>query len=99
MDYKKPITFRPTDEDAGALSLLAEKNPIMKANTVDLIRVALQDYVFNHGPDAKRSKSARLGNLEGDMAEIKADMASVKVDMMAVKQVMQLLCDRGGEGL
>lgn len=64
MDYKKPITFRPTDEDALALSLLAEKNPIMKANTVDLIRVALQDYVFNHGSDAKRSKSARLDTHE-----------------------------------
>jgi len=64
MEYKKVITFRPTDEDAEVLELIAAKNPVMKSSTVDLIRIALQDYMFNHGDGAEHSKSARLTRLE-----------------------------------
>ena len=63
-DFKKPISFRPTSEDAEVLELIAEKNPVLKSSTVDLIRIALQDYMFNHGPESKRSKSARLDRHE-----------------------------------
>lgn len=77
MEYKKPITFRPTDEDAKALELLAEKNPIMRANTVDLIRMALQDYVFHHGLDAGHSKSARIERLEKKMDLVLAHLGIV----------------------
>ena len=78
-DYRKPISFRPTDEDAEALELLASKNPVLKSTTVDLLRIALQDYVFNHGPDAKRSKSARLERLEDKVDAIMEHLGMVSL--------------------
>lgn len=64
IDYIKPIMFRPTQQDREVLELLAEKNPVLSATTPDLIRVALQDYLFNHGPQSGRSKNARLDKVD-----------------------------------
>jgi hypothetical protein len=69
-DYTKPIMFRPTDKDRQVLELLAEKNPILSATAADLLRIALQDYMFNHGPDSGRSKNARLERLEGRFDQV-----------------------------
>lgn len=69
IDYAKPIMFRPTDEDALVLQLLADRNPVLKATTADLIRVALQDYWNNHGPQSGRSENARMERIERELTE------------------------------
>lgn len=69
VDYTKPIMFRPTEEDQAVLHLLAEKNPVLRATTADLIRVALQDYIFNHGPQSGRSKNVRMERIERELIE------------------------------
>lgn len=76
-DYTKPIMFRPTAEDSQVLELLADKNPVMKASTVDLIRIALQDYMFNHGPEHSRGKTARLDRMERELAEHSALLRAI----------------------
>lgn len=76
--YTKPIMFRPTDRDQEVLKLLAAKNPVLSATTADLLRIALQDYMFNHGPDSGRSKNARLDRLEG-----RFDQVDETLDLMA----------------
>lgn len=77
VDYTKPIMFRPTDEDSRVMELLAEKNPVLKASTVDLLRIALQDYMFNHGPDHGRGKTARMERMERELAEHSALLRAI----------------------
>lgn len=67
IDYTKPIMFRPNDKDRQVLELLAEKNPVFSATAADLLRVALQDYLFNHGPG--RSKNSRMERIERELTE------------------------------
>ncbi|MGE0278168.1 MAG: hypothetical protein AB7R40_22460 [Nitrospiraceae bacterium] len=69
IDYTKPIMFRPSTEDTKVLELLAQKNPVFSATSADLLRVALQDYMFNHGPDQGHSKNTRLERMENELAE------------------------------
>lgn len=69
VDYTKPIMFRPNDKDRQVLELLAEKNPVFAATAADLLRVALQDYLFNHGPQSGRSKNARMERIERELTE------------------------------
>lgn len=47
IDYKKPITFRPSERDREVLELLAAHNPVLSANSADLLRMALQSYLLN----------------------------------------------------
>lgn len=67
MDYSKPIYFRPSTKDVEVLELIAKNHPLAEESPTDLIRKALETYWFEHGPDAKMSKSARIDRLERKM--------------------------------
>jgi hypothetical protein len=45
---KRPITFRPTDEDLRVLETIRKDHPVMGAKPQDLIRIALQEYMRSH---------------------------------------------------
>ena len=70
--YTRSMMFRPSDKDAEALQLIARKNPVLAENASDLIRIALQDYVFSHG---ENGKGARIDAIETRMAIIEHDVA------------------------
>lgn len=91
VDYTKPIMFRPSEADTEVMKLLAEKNPVLKASTVDLIRIALQDYMFNHGPDHNRGKTARLERMERELAEHSALLRAI-CDKLNI--VVEIAADR-----
>lgn len=70
IDYSKPITFRPSERDRQVLELLADHNPVLCANSADLLRVALQEYVLN---------ADRFTRMEQALAELTARLNLVEI--------------------
>lgn len=73
IDYTKPITFRPSDRDREVLELLAEHNPVLAANSADLLRMALQAYLRSDDRFAQMEKTLAIHHSRID--EIAARLA------------------------
>lgn len=67
MEYSKPVYFRPSEMDAKILELIAGQRPAFAGSATDLLRIALENYWFEHEPNSKRSKGARIDRLEKKM--------------------------------
>lgn len=61
------INFRPNDEDVKVMDLIRRQHPVTANTDAAILRKALEDYWFEHGPDGKRSKGARIERLERKM--------------------------------
>lgn len=73
------LNFRPTEEDEKVMALIRSQHPLTANTEAAVIRKAFEDYWFNHGPDAKRSKSSRLERLEGKVDAIMEHLGMVSL--------------------
>jgi len=73
IDYTKPITFRPSERDREILELLARHNPVLAANSADLLRMALQAYL--HSDDRLTQMEQTLADHHRRIDELTARLA------------------------
>jgi hypothetical protein len=79
----KPIYFRPSEKDKEVLSLIAKQHPVFAESPTELLRIALEAYWYEHGSDAKRSKSARLDTHESLLVRICEHLGVQYADLLA----------------
>jgi len=66
----EPIFFRPSELDAAVIELIQKAHPVSGATSAAALRIAIEAYWHEHGPDAKNSRGARLNRLESKVDEI-----------------------------
>ena len=76
------LNFRPTPEDEKVMALIRKQHPLTAHTDAAVLRKALEDYWFNHGPDGHRSKGARIDRLEKKMDLVLAHLGIEFVEVI-----------------